>query len=132
MYLTHDEYTALGGRLDADAYAPLEAEAEAMLDELTMGRVADMPQPYPGCVARAMYYLVGQAGAISGAEASAASGSQVSSFSNGVDSFGFVTSADAGYNAAWELAKARVVAMLPVALVSRAVRDVRRPPRRPL
>lgn len=132
MYLTHDEYEALGGTLGEAEYAPLEAEAEAMMDELTMGRVADMPQPYPGYVARAMYYLVGQADAISKAEGAVASGSQVSTFSNGVDSFGFVTSQDASYNAAWELAKARVVAMLPVALVSRAVRDVRRPPRRPL
>lgn len=128
MYLTYGDYAALGGTVAEDAFAAAEAEAELWLDEVTMGRVADMAEPYPAYVSRAMAYLVDHAAAIRSGEEAAAGGDTVKQFSNGVDSFQFVTGSDAAYNAAWEVAKARVCAILPISLISKAVPDARRRP----
>ncbi|MEA4899319.1 MAG: hypothetical protein VB065_14045 [Eubacteriales bacterium] len=38
-YLTHDEYKALGGTLDAAAFAVQEFRARQLIDQLTHGRI---------------------------------------------------------------------------------------------
>lgn len=126
MYLTYEEYTAMGGTADADTFDRLEPEAELLLDVWTLNRLhvpEAIPDGIPSSVKVAMRRLVDYVPSIEEGYKRKANGEEVSSFSNGVNSFSFATSdASAGSgNTALDAAYDQITGMLPIELVSTCV-----------
>ena len=110
MYLSYEDYAAMGGKLpEGREYENAERKARALLDDWTMGRVKRMDEPTEE-VELAMFEIIGRIGpAFDG-------NGGVSSFSNGVNSVGFNASADVR-GELYDI----VAAILPVELISAAV-----------
>lgn len=96
MYVTYPEYQAMGGTLDLAGYTSRVHLAEAYLDHWTLNRlknadvVADVKaQGHWDKVALAITYLVDHMDTIKASVESAAAGTTVTSFNNGVNSFSF-------------------------------------------
>lgn len=129
MYLTYEDYKAMGGTLDETTFNGYEAIAEVYMDNWTLNRLhseqvqADMKQlGYDRSVKAAMFSLVGDVPSIQKSLKARADGSEVTSFSNGVNSFSFGgSSAASGMTSAESVAYANVVAMLPIDLTSACV-----------
>lgn len=127
-YISYDEYKAHGGTLEEEAFNVWEPRAEVYLDGWTLNRlksaqvVADLKAlgDWDG-VLTCVSWLVGQMEGIEGARAAKASGSEVKSFNNGVNSFSFGDGSASPATAAEESAYREVCRMLPVDLVSACV-----------
>lgn len=107
MYLTYEEYKAMGGSLNETAYPRFERKAEYYMDNWTLDRIKNLEE-IPECVKDAMFEVIEQLPSLDG--------DRVASFSNGVNSFSFDTSTsdlDSLYN--------KVKVMLPVELISAVV-----------
>lgn len=107
MYLTYERYAALGGKLPADGFEPLSVKAEALLDEWTSGRIDK--ERKDEIIELALCMIVD--------EMADGGGREVTSFSNGVDSFGFASSGAGVYGDLYD----RVTAILSDYLVSLVV-----------
>jgi hypothetical protein len=57
MYLTHEDFTAMGGSIDAALFPRLEAKARAFINSVTHGRVAD-DTPVRDAVRNCMFELI--------------------------------------------------------------------------
>lgn len=57
MYLTHDEYTRMGGDMDAALFIRLEAKARKRIDAMTFGRLQG-ENDVRECVKHCMFELV--------------------------------------------------------------------------
>jgi hypothetical protein len=122
MYFTYAEYQTFGGSLAEDAFAVAEPKAERRLDAWTLNRLRQ-PEVWAeldelgesGDVKAALTALVDRVHGIEDAAKAQAGGSVVTSFSNGVNSFGF---ANGGGNAAEDEAYQTVCQMLPVTVLS--------------
>jgi len=57
MYLTHEEYTAMGGSIDAALFSRLEAKARRRIDAMTHGRLIG-EEPAREAVKHCMFELV--------------------------------------------------------------------------
>ena len=89
-YIDYQTYVALGGQLTEDAFDAAYPWARSWLDALTLGRLrAGVPEAWSREVSLAMVAIVDATPTIRAEQA----GQVVSSFSNGQDSFGFVTAA---------------------------------------
>lgn len=125
-YISFDEYQTHGGTLGEDAFAKWEPRAELYLDQWTLNRlknadvIADLKEFGEwDAVLTALAWLTDQMEGIESARAAKASGQEVTSFNNGVNSFSFgggssastVTAAESG-------AYAEVCRMLPVEVMS--------------
>lgn len=125
-YISFDEYQNHGGTLTEDEFSKREPRAEVYLDHWTLNRmksadvIAGLKEfgEWDG-VLTALAWLTDQMEGIESARAARASGQEVTSFNNGVNSFSFgggssastVTAAESG-------AYAEVCRMLPVDLMS--------------
>lgn len=115
-YIDFETYAAYGGQLaqgDFDAALPW---ARSWLDAITLGRLRNgVPSAWATEVELAMVALVDATPTVRAEQA----GQVVSSFSNGQDSFGFVTAAaEAGMSPTYASVADYVVRLLPVELVS--------------
>lgn len=125
MYLTYDEYTAMGGSSVQEVYWPeAEARAESVMDAATLGRLrlTDWSR-WADRVRRAMFVTIESLPALDAAYSAAVKGSRpLTSFSNGVNSLGFGSqTAEEARDAAHAALYAEIAALLPVELVSSAV-----------
>lgn len=106
-------------------FAKREKQAEALLDIITFGRLKKgVPDEFAGSVADAMMILVEAQDGINEGWKAVSDGSQVSSFSNGVDSFSFANpgSSDVvAQNQARAVAVCRATEALPIELTSLCV-----------
>ena len=120
--MTYEEYKAAGGKLEQAAFEAALPDAEALLREVTQGRIAEREWPeFAEEVARARVIAVEAAGAVASDQASRLSGAApLKSFSNGVNSFGFA-SVDASQSTAKRAAASAIVSALPVELCSACV-----------
>lgn len=120
--MTYEEYKAAGGKLGQAAFEAALPDAEALLREVTQGRIAEREWPeFAEEVARARVVAIEAASAIASELASRLSGAApLRSFSNGVNSFGFA-SVDASQSTAKRAAAAAIVSALPVELCSACV-----------
>ena len=79
MYLTYDEYAAMGGSVDEASFPRLEMKARAMIDKMTFGRIS-AEEPAREAVKYACFELIS---AMGGEEAlTGVAGAAVSSVSN--------------------------------------------------
>lgn len=120
--MTYEEYKAAGGKLEQTAFEAALPDAEALLREVTQGRIAEREWPeFAEEVARARVIAVEAAGAVASDQASRLSGAApLKSFSNGVNTFGFA-SVDASRSTAKSAAVSAIVSALPVELCSACV-----------
>lgn len=129
MYLTYERYKQLGGTLTQEGFGKAEPIAELYMNHWTLNRLKServiMDLKAAGdyeSVERAMAYLADEVEGLRKSRKSKADGAEVTSFSNGVNSFSFggagssteVTAAEAS-------AHYMVCAMLPIELVSACV-----------
>lgn len=128
MYLTFEEYKQLGGTYDEEGFASYEPRAEVLLDHWTLNRLhsedvqGDMEQlGYDKSVKAVMVMLVDGWPAIQKARETRASGGEVTSFSNGVNSFSFGAGSSGRATNAEDMAYYEACQMLPVDLVSACV-----------
>lgn len=126
--MTYEEYRELGGALDEKSFATAEPRAEMLLDGWTLNRlksgrvVADLERTGEyRKVKVAMAWLVGRMQGIERAREARSEGTEVTSFSNGVNSFSFGGGAPGEATAAEASAYREVCGMLPVELVSACV-----------
>ena len=120
MYVDFETFSnsAFGG-MTADEYARVAPLADLAIDHHTLGRVGSclsLGHDLPASVTTAYCAL---AAALPSAVGDAGAGRQLTSYSDGVDSYGFATSTvaeDLAQRTAW------VVDMLPVEWISAAVR----------
>lgn len=121
MYLTYDGWLDAGGDEyeDEDAYAADEARAEGILDEVTLGRLKTVDwSEWEEDVGRAMAETIGALPSLQAAyEARLRGDGRMTSFSNGVNSFGW-SIADEEDDGARAALVERLRGMLPVELVS--------------
>lgn len=119
MYLTFERYKAMGGSMDEASFGAAEPYAETMLDLITLRRLRcpEADHGDPADVERAMYVLADGAGQVEAAYRAKASGAEVSSFNNGVDSFTFASDGGQG-NAALRALTEHAAQFLPLELVS--------------
>ena len=125
MGLSWQEYSDMGGTAIGEAeYEAALAEAEETLGYLTLGRFCS---PYASRKwereeKRATYVVLEALPALHEAwQMDTTAGAKLTSFSNGVDSYGFGTEDESAYEALLETLRARVVAILPVELCSACV-----------
>lgn len=111
-YLTFERYADLGGRADKAAFGVSSIRAEAMLNEWTLGRLESW-KPGDPVVELALVEIIDAIGDGGGRE--------VASFSNGVNTVSFAKSSGGPMGELYD----RVCAILPVELVSTAVRYAR-------
>lgn len=123
--MTYEEYGELGGALDEKSFAAAEPRAEMLLDGWTLNRlkservVADLVQTGEyRKVKVATAWLVDRIQGIERAREAKSGGTEVTSFSNGVNSFSFGGGAPGEATAAEASAYHEVCRMLPVELVS--------------
>lgn len=114
MYLSYEDYAAMGGKLpEGQEYENAERKARALLDAWTLDRIKRLDE-VPEEVELAMFEVIERIGY-------AFDVSNVASFSNSVNTTSFNTSADVR-GELYDL----VAAILPVELISAAVHyDVR-------
>lgn len=110
MYLSYEDYAAMGGKLpEGQEYENAERKARALLDAWTLDRIRRLDE-VPEEVELAMFEVIERIGpAFDG-------NGGVSSFSNGVNTVSFNASADVR-GELYDL----VAAILPVELISAAV-----------
>ena len=123
-YLTFEAFQAMGGTLDEQTFAGYESMAEAIMDNWTLNRLKSPEIDYDRtAVERAMFALIGYVPEIQAKWQSSAKGQNLTSFSNGVNSFGFGDGSKVGGsgNSALDAAYSEVLYMLPVDLISAAV-----------
>lgn len=124
-YLTYGDYVAMGGTLTEKEFASAELYAETLLDSMTLGRIRNpdsrKPDGWEKSVKAAMLVVVDRVADIRAAFSASATNSNVTSYSNGTDSFGF-GSVDAGAsNPALTATYDEVATILPVELCSSCV-----------
>lgn len=125
-YIDYETYKSMGGTMEEDSFNKYEKFAEGLFDAWTLNRmrservVSDLEQlGLMDKVSQAMFVIIESANGIQAARQSVAKGSVVSSFSNGENSFSFVTQSQGGAANAAELETYRqVVSILPVELCS--------------
>lgn len=124
-YLTFEQYQSMGGTMAEDDFAKAEPRAELLLDNWTLNRLrcGCIRSEWAKPVRVAMAALVDMVPGIEKARSSKAEGTEVTSFSNGVNSFGFGGGSSSTFAATSAEASAyvSVAAMLPVELVSACV-----------
>lgn len=118
VYLTHDKYAAMGGKMPEVAeYEHAERKARALLDDWTLGRVKRMeqiPEEVEPDIELAMFEIIEHIGQAYGI-------SNVSSFGNSVNTMSFSSASDQR-GELYDI----VASILPVELISAAVSfDVR-------
>lgn len=115
-YIDYQTYVTLGGQLSEESFEAAYPWARSWLDALTLGRLrAGVPTAWANEVELAMAALVDATPAVRAEQ----SGQVLSSFSNGQDSFGFVTAAaEAGMSPTYASVADYVTRLLPVELVS--------------
>ena len=128
MYLTFEEYKQLGGTYDEEQFAAYEPQAEVLLDNWTLNRLRneDVQKDvawlgYDKHVKAVMVKLVQDWPAIQKARETRASGGEVTSFSNGVNSFSFGAGSSGRATDAEDMAYYEACQLLPVDLISAAV-----------
>lgn len=87
MYLSYDEYKDFGGNLDESQFLRYEKKAEIKLDYYTQNRVKSLDviiDEVKNCMFEFICYMLDNA----------PTGSNFTSYSNGVESFSFNTDAD--------------------------------------
>lgn len=92
-YLTYEEYTSLGGKCPSDTFPSLQFDVESKMDYITSGRLSEMLkdiEEIPLEVKMLEVKLVN----IEYASSSDKSGTGLTSYSNGIESFGYDTSKD--------------------------------------
>ena len=121
MYLTYDAWLGFGGAEyeDEEAFAEDEAKAEALVDEVTLGRLGRVDwSEWTGEVERATAEAVKALASLQASyDARLRGDGRVTSFSNGVDSVGWEFSEDEEDGPRAALI-ARLRGILPVELVS--------------
>lgn len=128
MLLEYDRYKALGGTLDEKGFAEREREAELLLDHWTLNRLHDKQvvedltaQGLQGSVESAVKAVVDRVDGIRKARKAKADGTVLTSFSNGVDSFGFGGVGSSSMTDAERECMEEVMRLLPVDLTSGCV-----------
>lgn len=127
MYLTYEEYQAMGGTLDETEFSGAEIYAETLLDSMTLGRIKNdksmKPADYEKAIKASVFVIVNRVKDIRAAFQASATGSNVASYSNGTDSFGFDRTAAnaAANNAAIAATYDEIATILPVELISACV-----------
>jgi hypothetical protein len=109
MYISYADYQDAGGMQTEAAFSSIERRAEAKLNFYTQNRIkalSEIPQVVKDVMLEFCFFL----------ESSSSMPSNLSSYSNGVESFGFNTSADP-YGELYRIA----VEMLPIELISAQV-----------
>lgn len=128
-YLSFKAYQESGGTLDEAEFEKAEGYAETLIDHWTLNRLR-VDEVWDDLAALgldskveiAMIELVDRVPSIIAARKAKAEGSEVTSFSNGVNSFGFGSGSTAsGMTQAESEAYAEVCYLLPVELVSACV-----------
>lgn len=93
-YLTFEEYQNLGGKCSKDVFPSLQFDAESKMDYITAGRLSrmiDELESVPEVVQMLEVKLIDIENASSN---SAKQGPGLTSYSNGIESFGYDTSKD--------------------------------------
>lgn len=93
-YLTFEEYQNLGGKCSKDVFPSLQFDAESKMDYITSGRLSrmiDELESVPEVVQMLEVKLIDIENASSN---SAKQGTGLTSYSNGIESFGYDTSKD--------------------------------------
>ena len=125
MYISYEEYASMGGTADEEQFNMREPLAEIYMDDWTLNRLHDEEVAPSGNVPQsvkwAMRYLVDYVQSISEGFATSVQGKELSSFSNGVTSLGFVSAEQGQGVQAYDAAKAHIMRMLPIELCSACV-----------
>jgi hypothetical protein len=108
VYITYEQYQALGGTVSATDFPRFERRAGVWLDDWTLDRLRTMTEPYPDYVLVAMTEIIDALPKLGG--------ERVTSFSNGVTSFSFDAS-----KSDISMLYDDVMRILPLELVSRCV-----------
>lgn len=93
-YLTFEEYQNLGGKCSKDVFPSLQFDAESKMDYITSGRLSKMIdeiESVPEAVQMLEVKLIDIENASSNSEKQ---GTGVTSYSNGIESFGYDTRKD--------------------------------------
>ena len=93
-YLTFEEYQNLGGKCSKDVFPSLQFDTESKMDYITSGRLSKMIdeiESVPEAVQMLEVKLIDIENASSNSEKQ---GTGVTSYSNGIESFGYDTSKD--------------------------------------
>ena len=93
-YLTFEEYQNLGGKCSKDVFPSLQFDTESKMDYITFGRLSKMideMESVPEAVQMLEVKLIDIENASSNSEKQ---GTGVTSYSNGIESFGYDTSKD--------------------------------------
>lgn len=121
-YLGYEEYRAMGGAMGREAFEAALPRAEELVDRVTLNRLRSgwcALAAHRREVARAAFAAVESVPALDAARAEGASGAAaVTSFSNGVNTFGYADDGATAYERAEAAAVERVAAALPVELSS--------------
>lgn len=104
MYLTHQEYTDMGGELNAALFAPLSVRAEALLNKLTHGRAAG-EDPARDALRYAAFALIG---AMAEDQQSGGAGREIAAMSN--DGVSITYAAGSGASGAQRAARYAAIA----------------------
>lgn len=128
MYLEYQRYKELGGAISEEMFPGYESEAEILLDHWTLNRLrneqvmADLKaQNLDISVHHAMKAIIDRLDGIHEARKSLAGGTVVTSFNNGVNSFGFGSGSQTTVTMAEYECMERVLEILPVDLTSACV-----------
>lgn len=87
-YLTYEEYQIMGGTLDNATFNFLLLDVESKLNHLTFGRIKELEE-IPQAVKNLCYKLIGFYN-----ETVIKSANNLSSYSNGIESFSFANAGD--------------------------------------
>lgn len=87
MYLSYSEYTGLGGTMDEATFNKNEFEIESKIDYLTNGRIKNLSQ-----VPQAVKMLCFRLGTSFWEKVDIDAPNNLSSYSNGIESFGYTSS----------------------------------------
>lgn len=118
-YITYSEYQSYGGTLNETSYRGIsfksqEPWAELLIDQWTLGRMKSL-ETIPEEAKRAVALLVDM---VEGIKEGFATVNDLTSFSNGVTSFGFATKDGSTGHQAYIRAYEAVTAILPIELCS--------------
>ena len=118
-YITYTEYQSYGGTLDETSYAGVsfktqEPLAELLIDQWTLGRMKSL-ETIPEEAKRAVALLVDM---VEGIKEGFTTVNDLTSFSNGVTSFGFAAKDGSTGHQAYIRAYEAVTAILPIELCS--------------
>lgn len=124
MILSYDQYVADGGiAYTEEAFTAAEARAEDILNAVTLYRLDSVDwSSWEGLIERALVLIIETLPALEESYKTRISGSgQLTSFNNGVNSFGFGSVSTGDEDEVMQALVAELQAILPVELVSGCV-----------